>query len=490
MPILIDSGGLPTELANFMQDLVNGGKPDTLKLRKFQMDLLHVYGNSYMEVFEQQTGLYILKCSVCGELVYASTSLSAYNGAQTICEKCSTAYSLCKECNSYILTIDLNNPSHIHITSTRNTLYVDDQEEKTWNADIMSTKPTYYKTLQEFMIWKNQKESYVDTVYKAHTEVPFRYFGVEVEVEKIKNAPPDMITRTYNQFEKQFIIVKHDGSLSNKGKGGFEIVTMPATLAYHKSGAWDKFFDNLGGFFQVAPPTSGIHIHAGLGTITKIVSGKMLIFVNSKQNREFIESIAERTLGVPNPNGKIYANVDSGWKLSDVIKRKHHESHCPWNPKTQAILNRYVMDKSGSVVRDEFGNPIIASIKPGNVLVRPVCKCTDGIYDSTKYEAFNLMTKRPTVELRIFRGIILKEFLFSALEFADALADYCSEVSPNHLNYKDFLAWMTQYNASGKSKLYPNLSRHLINKGWLDPKKSALKPGTLTDIPVGQGPVA
>lgn len=470
-----------TDLQGYI-DSVYEGNLDTKALRKYINQIMANYGGGYAQTLDRLTGQTIVHCTMCTEHVFAAKSVSAYNGAHNVCDLCLKEYSICKQCNTYILTIDLDNPSHIHIKVAQDEagFGVDDGEVQAWNADIMVGSPRkdkYYKTPKEVQIWKHQKESYHDTLHKAHFETPFRYFGVEVEVEKTLAAPPDMIIRTYQQFPDGFVMVKHDGSLSLKGKGGFEIVTMPATLAYHKSGAWDKFFDNLGGFFKESAPTAGIHVHAGLGTITKIVSGKMLMFINAYRNREFVESIAERTLGIPNPNGKMYMSVNDQVKLSDVMRTRQHDPHCCWSPKNKMTMNRYKLSPGGTPLLDDWGNPIIASIKPGSITVRPACKCTPGLYHSTKYEAFNLMTKRPTVELRIFRGIVHKEFLFSAIEFTDALADYCSEVSPDKLNYQDFLAWMSQYNPSGKSKLYPNLSRHLVNKGWLDPKKSPPKPG-------------
>jgi hypothetical protein len=43
-----------------------------------------------------------------------------------------------------------------------------------------------------------------------------------------------------------------------------------------------------------------------------------------------------------------------------------------------------------------------------------------------RYEAINL-TNQKTIEFRIFRGTLKKESLFKALEFCDALLDYCSQ---------------------------------------------------------------
>src|SRR6266704_3620272 len=339
-----------------------------------------------------------------------------------------------------------------------------------------SERTFYLKTTEEMGIWKHAKEAHKEVLHPAHTDAKFRYFGIELEVEKLAPAPPDIITRT-RQLLGKYAMIKHDGSLSNKGKGGFEIVSVPATLAYHKSGVWNEFFGLLGYYFVPSPPTTGLHVHVGLETIGKITAGKMLVFVNSLQNREFIESIAERKLGVPSPsNGKVYASVNEKWTISHLLSLKQHLPDCVWNPGNKRFYNRYSLDTAGRIKKDTKGNPIIASIKPSSVSIRPACRCPEGKYNLQKYEALRLATQRPTIEMRIFRGNVNQEFLYSALEFVDALADFCADVSPKQLTYSDFLTWVCKYNQSGQSKLYPNLSRLLINKAWIDPKKEKLKP--------------
>jgi len=350
-------------------------------------------------------------------------------------------------------------------------LFAEDGPVEVWNADIMtSTRKAFLRTDKEHLIWKHQKEARHDVLFPAHREISFRYFGIELEVEKLPGGPPDLINRT-RKLIGEFAMVKHDGSLSNHGKDGFEIVTVPATMAYHQSGVWDKFFDLLGYYFINSPSTAGLHVHVGLGTVGKITASKIAVFANSLKNREFMESIAERDLGVANPNGKVYANVKDGWKLSDMFSLRQHTPDCVWNPKNKRTMSHYAVTEKGELKKDKMGHPIIASIKPSQVVVRPVCKCPEGVYNIDKYHAFNPTTKRPTIELRIFRGKVDKNFLYSALEFSDALVDFCNETSPANLDYKTFLNWICRYNPSGHATLYPHLSRLLINKSWIDPPK-------------------
>jgi hypothetical protein len=463
-PILTDRAS-----QEFVAD-IERGQLDTVKLRKLLPGWFKYGWNNYS--FGDMFGIDVLNCSICGNPCFAAKTISGYNDAYWICEFCKENYSFCKACNTYILTTDIDNPSHEHVNVYKGLgiLNPGDGEKAVWNADIMTSKKALYylKTPEEISIAKHRKEN--------RQLKEFRYFGVELEVEKIIGGPPDILLRTYKQLSDSFVLIKHDGSLSDKGKGGFEIVSVPATLKYHKSGVWDGFYNNLGSFFLEHPPTTGLHIHIDLPSVGKLTAGKMLVFVNSAKNREFIERVAQRVLTKENPNGKVYANLKEDWKISDVIGKKQHEPNCPWDTANRQIYNRYTM-KNGKTLTDTKGNPIIASLEGSSLLVRKVCTCMPGVYKFQKYEAFNLMTKRETVELRIFRGIVSKFFLYVALEFADALADFCNETSPAKLSYRDFLNWMTKFNPYGRSELYPSLSRHLINEGWLDPPKAALESG-------------
>jgi hypothetical protein len=457
------------EIVAFFDEIEKGYYSNT-KLRQLYGAIMSAGGFSIYS-FGNEFDADVILCSVCDLPAFVSTTLSAYKDAYWVCDTCKDQFSFCKECGTYVLTNDIDNPTHRHDVFARSqvgmAVYPDPGEKAVWNADIMTSKKgqLFHKTHEEQLIAKRMREN--------HMKENFRYFGVELEVERIPAAPPDLLLRVYGQLSENFVMVKHDGSLSNKGKGGFEIVSVPATLKYHKSGVWDGFYRNLGNFFVPSPPTTGLHIHVGIDSVGKLTAGKMLLFINSAKNREFVERIAQRHLGVTSPNGKIYAGIKDDWHLSDVLKLKQHEPGCPWDSATRKVLNRYKMNASGHVLADTVGNPIIDSLEGKTIHVRPVCRCSPGVYKFQKYEAFNLSTKRPTVELRLFRGIVSHFFLMVALEFADALADFCSITPPSKLSYRDFLAWMCQFNPSGMNELYPSLSRHLINESWIDPPKSA-----------------
>lgn len=419
-----------------------------------------------MALISDALGVEIIYCDICGEASFAHKTISAYHGAYWACEDCTPLFWPCKPCGTYVLQTDLNNPTHVHASfEIPGQVYFPDQENNiaVYNADVM-----------DGVGGKGFLRS-LDEITSAHTAMslgkkatPLRYFGIELEVEKVPGVPPDIAARTITTLGNKFVMLKHDGSLSRHGKNGFEIVTKPATMQYHKGGIWDAFYEHLADFFEEAPATTGLHVHVGTSTVLPITIGRMLMFINADKNREFVCDISGRQLDVPNPNGRIYAGVKDNWKASDLMRLRQHAADCPWNPRNKAANNRYALDAIGRIKFDPYGNAIIATLTGTQSPVRATCKCQPGLYNLQKYDALNVMTKRATVEFRIFRGVVKQTFLYMALEFADALVDFCADTAMSGLTYQNFVEWIVR----GRRKIYPNLYRHLVNLGWIDPPKS------------------
>ena len=118
-----------------------------------------------------------------------------------------------------------------------------------------------------------------------------RLLGVEIEVERRSNAPYE-IAETVEEAMRGFALCKHDGSLNN----GFEIVTAPSTITYQKKKWSDfcqkNFADNLSSWNT---STCGMHVHVDRASVTPLDIGKLLVFINGKHNREFVERIAGRS---------------------------------------------------------------------------------------------------------------------------------------------------------------------------------------------------
>lgn len=113
--------------------------------------------------------------------------------------------------------------------------------------------------------------------------------GVELETEAEGNFP-DTVHRLAETVG-DFCIFKRDGSLSDEG---IEIVSLPATLTTHKE-LWDKFFNRLPqGLVSWTGENCGMHVHVSRKPLGMLRIGKMIVFLNDKNNRSLVTQIAGR----------------------------------------------------------------------------------------------------------------------------------------------------------------------------------------------------
>lgn len=138
----------------------------------------------------------------------------------------------------------------------------------------------------------SEDNSYVhDSEVKAplifHGKGPL-FLGVELEVEN--KVGYDFESTCHNAFLKtgNFAILKEDGSLDE----GFEIVTSPGDLAHHRS----FWYNTLDGIKEDVRITSdcGLHVHASRDALSALDIAKILYFINSPLNKDFIKAIAGR----------------------------------------------------------------------------------------------------------------------------------------------------------------------------------------------------
>jgi len=144
-------------------------------------------------------------------------------------------------------------------------------------------------------------------------------YGVELEV-MARNSMPDEFPETLTDYNDWFLC-KRDGSLE-EGNGGFEICTAPSTYKFLKDRFSDMFNSNYwtdenGSTYVKGWNTNcaGLHIHINKKALTPLEIGKMLVFINEKKNKRFIEDIAGRNMNrwcLSHPK-----NVKDGQYLND-----------------------------------------------------------------------------------------------------------------------------------------------------------------------------
>jgi len=225
--------------------------------------------------------------------------------------------------------------------------------------------------------------------------------GLEIEMEARSDCPDDFPQQIDDLFRHEYCMFKGDGSLSN----GFEMVTAPCTLAYHRHQLdklfnWNDWRNNDGNTYVKAwnTDTCGLHINLNRRSFTDAQVGKILVFINDEMNHNFITKISGRS----------------------------SEGYAKRSPK----------------------------------------KVTDGGQrDYNKYVAVNL-AHSTHIELRIFRGNVTKHGILRCLEFSFALSEYVKQCSlqMSSLHYREFLKWFN--NPRIKSQ-YPYFNEWLVRKDYI-----------------------
>ena len=327
------------------------------------------------------------ECDCCGNMCDSHNTFTAYNGDEVIGDCCQDRYIWCDNADTYLHEDDHDAWASYEEESDQD---YDTQFEYVYRYDV---------NVLDYLSFK-----------KHNDQKTVRYSGIEIEMEAKSSCPDDLPTQICNVFgHHEYCMFKGDGSLSH----GFEMVTAPCTLEYHREQI-DKLFDSQvlqddEGVSYVKgwhTDTAGMHIHLDRRMLTPIQLGKLLVFINNDWNRPFIEKIAGR---------------------SETFKEDSNTT-------------------SYAVMREK--------------------KITDGGQRNyNKYEAVNVAHSN-TIELRIFRSNLTKDGILRALEFSYALVDFLKQNTMRELDqhYKEFLKW---FNTAENRSSYPYFYGWLVRKRYL-----------------------
>lgn len=242
------------------------------------------------------------------------------------------------------------------------------------------------------------------------------FYGVELELEV--KSPGRYVPLKYSTGVQEAIdavgarlaksaILKPEGSIDD----GFEIVTVPATLDYHREILWGRFFDEEAKLMKASPRT-GMHVHFSRNALSVKQLAKAMIFIHDPDHQIFLTKIAGRTVS------------PTAWWCRIKTKDK-------------------------SAIRTEEGQKRIV----------------DSEYTSDR-GAMTISTHNQgrSVECRIFQAVTTYAGVMQALEFLDALIKYCGECGETveDLSYKTFVHWASSFS---NKKEYPHLFANLVKKG-------------------------
>lgn len=224
------------------------------------------------------------ECDDCLRL-FPNDDLDGTNTANNaVCTSCGENYGTCEDCD-YVRHIDnLNNVDGDTICDDCNEARQEDEEDD--EDDLIH--PHDYKPDEWNLHGKGDDDA---TRLGVELETATATGGnVQVTAQKVL----DKLNR--GMGHEEFAFLKHDGSIRG-GAGGFEIVTHPATLDFHKE-RWPAIFspnrpDKLRSDFSKYE--TGMHVHVTREGLTDLTILKMMAFVNANGNREFINAVAGRT---------------------------------------------------------------------------------------------------------------------------------------------------------------------------------------------------
>lgn len=284
------------------------------------------------------------KCNDCGEYFD-----SCYDYGDDYINLCQSCYE-----NDYFTCGDCGCVSHMdNAYSNNNGVYCEGCYEPDDNDDIhdYSYKP--------------------EPIFHGNESNPI-YMGFELEVDEGGKSEAYTVNCELNS-ESEYAYCKKDCSLYN----GFEIVTHPCTLNYHKSISWDQVLTYLKnhGYKSHDTSTCGLHVH-----IDRIAFG---------------DDDTEQDLNI--------------MKLLFIVE-KYWDNFVKFSRRTEAKLNewaaRYTYDETNETIRDLLNK----------------AKCA-GRYQAVNLENYN------TIEIRIFRGTLNYVTLFAALELCEALTKIVNELN-------------------------------------------------------------
>lgn len=208
-------------------------------------------------------------------------------------------------------------------------------------------------------------------------------FGVELEMQPNRNHQHlDLIAVLGDKWVagRPYIMCR-DSSI---GEAGVEFITLPYTLANHKSDKyveWTKILEQLRKVAQSGANTTacGMHVHINKRALSNLQMGKMLVIVNCPEMQQLIVTIAQRS--DTSYARRFYKKVTEGGKIIG--------SHG---------------------------------------------------------DALNMSNNKGTAELRIFRGNLRYERVMKNLEFTEALCLYANEQSIQRIrDPKLFVSWINDH---------------------------------------------
>jgi hypothetical protein len=253
------------------------------------------------------------------------------------------------------------------------------------------------------------------------------FMGVELEFVARGEGRSDeglskLISKIANSKFGDHAIMKSDASI---GSYGLEIVTVPATLEYHRQMFIENFFSKDNSFHRDLMSTErcGLHVHISKNVFTPITLGKFIAFINSPSNANFMDKMSGRPPNTYCKRVAVKGKNAKGVDVSAVIAKKVCEVR---NGKIGRIAHRHM--------------------------------------DYDRREAVNLNNTH-TIELRMFKATNDKNNFLRKLEFCESLVKFVREHSLQQMTVYDYVNFILR---GDNKKVYSRVLLWLATKGYVD----------------------
>jgi len=396
------------------------------------------------EMIEEDSGWYceechtnhLLKCDECGEL-FDDNDLSQTETGYLVCEECKDEYYFtCDSCGDlchidtgiYISDHGSNEEMLVceHCYDTHRVEVCDCCENSyyTWDRgfDTVLTEDGSqewcHNCVENRAYWNDDEDSYCEEGYVPcrhglwgyhdyHDDWAFHktikdkdnslYMGVELEIDEGGEDWDNAVSITdYMGFpcdESSELKCSCDGSLDE----GFEIITMPCTLQYHRDNIdWAAGMGKASrlGYTSHDAGTCGLHVHVNRSYFKggrEDAERKFTLLMTN--NQEWLKIFSRRTnfhyCEFCDNDGEVFS-------VNDFTEREHdNDASIPYS--LESLRNRY----------------------------------------NDHYKAINFKNQQ-TIEFRLFRGTLIPQTFYASLELVQMLCDCVQRFSYIQLCYVDF----------------------------------------------------
>lgn len=234
-------------------------------------------------------------CSDCNDLTDNSDIEHYSSVGKDLCSMCADNYEYCGDCSEFVDADDLQAVSwhQMVCSSCISNYFTCDRCENTYNSSDYYCENGLCNDCFSRDIIKPWDTNVLDY---CKPDKESRLFGFELEVGCDTNRHDvDRLAKETNEIVSKDAILKSDGSISTGDYDGFEIVTRPMNFE-NQVGFWSDFVEKKNAALRSWELGScGLHIHTSRKPLTPLTIGKLLVFVNGNENRDFMTHIARRT---------------------------------------------------------------------------------------------------------------------------------------------------------------------------------------------------